>query len=120
MEAAFASKTAVMWSHTLDDAGVPNEIANDVNNGMVGLYDADLERLGMIAEYEHPIMGRMRQFGELVHFSETPGLVHGPPPLVGQHSREILEDLGVNGAEQERLRADGVVYWPDDSYHWGW
>ena len=120
LEAAFASKTAVMWSRALDDAGVPNEVANDVNNGMVGLYDADLERLGMIAEYEHPIMGRMRQFGELFHFSETPGLVHGPPPLVGQHSREILEDLGVNGAEQERLRADGVVYWPDDSYHWGW
>ncbi len=120
LEAAFATKTAVMWSRMLDDAGVPNEIALDVQNGMVGLYDADLERLGMIAEYEHPIMGRMRQFGELVHFSETPGLIHGPPPRVGEHSREILEELGLSGSDQERLRADGVVYWPDESYHWGW
>jgi len=120
LEGAFTTKTAVMWSHTLDDAGVPNEIALDVQNGMVGLYDADLERLGMIAEYEHPTMGRMRQFGELVHFSETPGLIHGPPPRIGEHSREILEDLGVNGAEQERLRADGVVSWPDESYRRAW
>ncbi len=120
LEAAFATKTAVMWSHMLDDAGVANEVALDVQNGMVGLYDADLERLGMIAEYEHPTMGRMRQFGELVHFSETPGLIQGPPPRIGEHSREILEDLGVNGAEQERLRAEGVVYWPDDDYPGAW
>ena len=58
------------------------------------LFDADNERLGLVAEYEHPIMGKMRQFGELIQFSETPAHVDGPPPRVGEHTREILEWLG--------------------------
>lgn len=103
-----------MWSHALDDAGVPNEVSLDNHNGMVGLFDADLERLGMVVEYEHPTMGRMRQFGELVHFSDTPGLIHGPPPRVGEHSRELLEELGFSGKDQDALKARGVVTWPDD------
>ena len=39
-------------------------------------------------------MGMMRQFGELIQFSETPGTIHGPPPLVGENTREILDWLG--------------------------
>ena len=110
----------MQWSHALDDAGVPNEVAVDVKGGEAALFDADAERLGLVVDYDHPIMGRMRQFGHLVHFSETPGKISGPPPRVGEHSREILEDLGVSGAEQDKLKASGVVYWPDDDYRWGW
>ena len=120
IESAMRTKNAVMWSHALDDAGVANEISLDIQNGMIGLFDADLERLGMVAEYEHPTMGRMRQFGELIHFSETPGLIHGPAPRIGEHSREILEDLGFSGKEQEALRAQGVVTWPDETYAAPW
>jgi crotonobetainyl-CoA:carnitine CoA-transferase CaiB-like acyl-CoA transferase len=122
LEEAFRTKTAVMWSHSLDDANVPNEVAIDVKGGELALFDADAERLGMVADYEHPIMGRMRQFGELINFSDTPGSVFGPPPLVGQHTREILDELGTSAAEQERLKAAGTVYWPDDDYaqRWGW
>ena len=120
LEAAFLTRTALQWSHALDDAGVPNEVAVDVKGGEAALFDADAERLGLVVDYDHPIMGRMRQFGHLVHFSETPGKIAGPPPRVGEHSREILEDLGVRGAEQDKLKASGVVYWPDDDYRWGW
>ncbi len=120
IEAAMRTKNAVMWSHALDDAGVPNEITLDIQNGMIGLFDSDLVDLGMVAEYEHPTMGRMRQFGELVHFSETPGLIRGPAPRVGEHSREILEDLGFSGKEQDALKDRGVVTWPgeDDTAPW--
>jgi crotonobetainyl-CoA:carnitine CoA-transferase CaiB-like acyl-CoA transferase len=120
IEEAMLTRNAVMWSHTLDDAGVPNEISLDNHNGMVGLFDADLERLGMVAEYEHPSMGRMRQFGELVHFSETPGLIRGPAPRVGEHSREILEDLGFSGNDQDSLKERGVVTWPDECTMGAW
>jgi len=120
IEQAMRTKNAVMWSHTLDDAGVANEISLDNQNGMIGLFDADLERLGMVAEYEHPSMGRMRQFGELIHFSETPGLIHGPAPRIGEHSRAILEDLGFSGKDQDELKAKGVVTWPDERYAAAW
>ncbi len=120
LESAFRTKTAVMWSHTLDDAGVPNEVALDVDGGQSALYDADAERLGLVTEYEHATLGRLRQFGETVHFSDTPGRIVGPPPHVGEHSREILEELGVSPTEIDDLKRAGIVTWPDDDYAWGW
>jgi crotonobetainyl-CoA:carnitine CoA-transferase CaiB-like acyl-CoA transferase len=114
----FTTRTAIQWTRALDDAGVPNEIAIDTIAGERALFDADNERLGLVAEYEHPILGRMRQYGNLIDFSETPGLVHGPPPLVGQHTIEILEWLGYSQAEMDALKAEKVVYWPDDDYPW--
>ena len=61
----------------------------------------------------------LRQFGSLIDFSETPGLVHGPPPLVGEHTVEILSWLGYTEPAMEELKAERVVYWPDDTYAWG-
>jgi crotonobetainyl-CoA:carnitine CoA-transferase CaiB-like acyl-CoA transferase len=117
----FATRTAVVWSRALDDAGVPNEVPRDTNAGETVFFDADNERLGLVAEYEHPIMGRMRQFGDLINFSETPGRIAGPPPLVGQHTREILAWLGYDDAQMQALRDEGTVYWPDEdrgNYPW--
>ena len=120
LEKAFMGKPAVSWSHLLDDAGVPNEVAIDVKGGEMMLFDADNERLGLVEQYQHPIMGLMRQFGHTIHFSDTQGEIFGPPPRVGEHSREILTELGVSAKEQDDLRQSGVVYWPDDNYIWGW
>ncbi|HZP29945.1 MAG TPA: CoA transferase [Acidimicrobiia bacterium] len=120
LEDAMRTKTSVSWSYLLDDAGVPNEIPVDVMGGKLALYDADVERLGMVVDYEHPMLGTIRQFGHLINFSETPGRIFGPPPLVGQHTREILEELGYTGAQMESLRAAGVVSWPDEHYAWRW
>lgn len=120
IEAAFLTRTALNWSRILDDAGVPNEIAVDTLGGQSLLFDSDNVALGLVADYEHSILGRIRQFGATVNFSDTPGRIFGPPPLVGEHSRQILEDLGYSGSDQEDLRKAGVVYWPDADYPWGW
>src|SRR4029453_4375519 len=71
LEPIFRTKTAVFWTRSLDDAGVPNEVPVDTKGGELPLFDADNVELGMVAEYEHPIMGNVRQFGELLRFSET-------------------------------------------------
>jgi crotonobetainyl-CoA:carnitine CoA-transferase CaiB-like acyl-CoA transferase len=114
----FATRTAIQWTRALDAAGVPNEIAFDSRAGELQHFDADNERLGLVAEYDHPLLGRMRQYGTLIDFSETPGLIHGPPPLVGEHTVEILEWLGYTQLEMDELKSQGVVYWPDDAYRW--
>ena len=114
----FLSRTSISWTHALDDAGVPNEIPVDTVGGELVLFDADNVALGMVAEYEHPLMGLMRQFGSLVDFSETPGKISGPPPLVGEHTREILGWLGKSSETIDGLRAAGVVTWPGDDYPW--
>jgi crotonobetainyl-CoA:carnitine CoA-transferase CaiB-like acyl-CoA transferase len=114
----FLTRTSVSWSHALDDAGVPNEVPLDTLGGEVVLHDADNVALGLVAEYEHPMMGLMRQFGELVQFSDAPHTIERPPPLVGQHTREIMEWLGHDGVEIDALRADNVVGWPEGDYPW--
>lgn len=113
---AFARRTAWSWKITLDYAHVPVELPFDTQNGIAPLYDADNVRLGLVAEYEHPIYGLTRQFGNLIDFSETPGRIAGPAPLVGQHTREILDGIGITQTEIDGLIADGVAYEPDEHY----
>src|SRR5690606_25391452 len=117
LEPCFRTKTARFWTRTLDEAGVPNEVPYDTQGGVGPLFDSDNVALGLVAEYEHPIMGNMRQFGELIHFSETPGRIAGPPPLVGQDTRAILKELGRDDATIDALIADGVCYEPDEHYN---
>lgn len=115
-EPRFRTKTARFWTRTLDDAGVPNEVPVDTQGGEAPLFDSDNVELGLVARYAHPLLGEMRQFGELIEFSETPGRVAGPPPLVGQDTRAVLRELGHLDPEIDALIADGVCYEPDDHY----
>jgi crotonobetainyl-CoA:carnitine CoA-transferase CaiB-like acyl-CoA transferase len=116
LEPRFRTKTARFWTRTLDDARVPNEVPVDTGGGEAALFDSDNVELGLVARYAHPLLGEMRQFGELIDFSETPGGVKGPPPLVGQDTRTVLHELGHRDPEIDALIADGVCYEPDDQY----
>ncbi|HEX4492279.1 MAG TPA: CoA transferase [Acidimicrobiia bacterium] len=116
LEPMFLTRTARFWSRTFDDVDVPNEVPIDTWDGEQVLYDADNERLGLVTEYVHPLVGVMRQFGDLVRFSETPGHIGGPPPLVGQHTRDILRELGYRDGDIDALNGENVVYVADDAY----
>jgi crotonobetainyl-CoA:carnitine CoA-transferase CaiB-like acyl-CoA transferase len=116
----FAAKTSQQLSLELDGAGIPNEIPVDTRSGETFLHDEENLRLGLAVVYDHPILGQLRQFGHLVNFSETPGRVAGPPPMVGEHSLEILEWVGIDADGASRLNADGVVRWPGDGSDYPW
>jgi crotonobetainyl-CoA:carnitine CoA-transferase CaiB-like acyl-CoA transferase len=120
VEMRFRTRTAVSWSYRLDDAGVPNEIAVDPKGGDLALFDADAERLGLVTDYGHPILGAMRQFGNTIDFSDTPPRPFGPPPLIGEHTQEILAWLGHDDARLTELRDQGVITWPDADYAAAW
>jgi crotonobetainyl-CoA:carnitine CoA-transferase CaiB-like acyl-CoA transferase len=60
----------------------------------------------------------VRQFGELIQFSDTPAHVHGPPPRVGENTREILDWLGYTDTEIDALFADNIINWPQPDYPW--
>jgi crotonobetainyl-CoA:carnitine CoA-transferase CaiB-like acyl-CoA transferase len=120
LELRFRTRTAVSWSYHLDDAGVPNEVAIDPKGGDLMLYDADNERLGLVTEYEHPTLGALRQFGNTVDFSDTPARPEGPPPRIGEDTREILAWLGHDDARMTELKDEGVVTWPDEHYAAAW
>jgi hypothetical protein len=56
-----------------DGQVLEGQISTDTWDGESVLFDSDLERLGLVTEYEHPLLGKVRQFGNLITFSDTPG-----------------------------------------------
>ena len=64
---------------------------------------------GTLEESEHPHMGRIRQPRPPVHFSHTPARIQRHAPALGEHTDEVLEDLGFSPAEIRNARAKGFV-----------
>jgi crotonobetainyl-CoA:carnitine CoA-transferase CaiB-like acyl-CoA transferase len=116
LQAVLLTRPAAHWTRVLDDGGVPNQIPVDTDDGRLLLTDETNASLGLVAEYEHPVLGRLRQFGQLIDLSATPGRIAGPPPLVGQHTRPVLRQVGYRDGDIDTLIADGVAYEPDDGY----
>jgi crotonobetainyl-CoA:carnitine CoA-transferase CaiB-like acyl-CoA transferase len=87
----------------LDSHDVPAEIARtDVYMDEL-LWDEWAEQSGRVFEQYHPTIGLIREIGLGVHLSDTPGANRGPAALLGQHSRELLLELGYDQAAVEHL-----------------
>jgi hypothetical protein len=70
-----------------------------------------------VTSYQHPFVGRLDQVGLLFDLSVTPGRIQGPPLVVGQHSREILAELGYSTQQIEELCSDCVLAWSPTEGH---
>jgi hypothetical protein len=81
----------------------------EVKTHLEAVADPQVRHLGLIASYDHPSAGPVRVVGPAVRLGETPAAIRRPAPLVGQHSREILAELGRDEAAIDRLVAAGIV-----------
>jgi crotonobetainyl-CoA:carnitine CoA-transferase CaiB-like acyl-CoA transferase len=63
----------------------------------------------LIAEFDHPDIGRVRQPKPAARFDRTPAAIQGPAPSIGEHSAIILAELGLGAREIERLVAEKIV-----------
>lgn len=113
---AFGAADAAGWVRALDEAGVPAEVSADSDDGAAFVFDPDLARLGVVVEHTHPVAGPIHQFGNLMTFGGTPTKPLRTAPMLGQHTREILTELGYDAAAIDDLHARGVVTWPDENY----
>jgi crotonobetainyl-CoA:carnitine CoA-transferase CaiB-like acyl-CoA transferase len=99
-------RPSAAWIRAFEDAGVP---VGPVHRIGEMLADPQVAARDMVIEVDHPRAGRTRALGMPIKFSETCGDLTRPAPLLGQHSREILEALGYSALEIEALQRDGAV-----------
>ena len=71
--------------------------------------DIQVRHMGAITSYEHPTAGRVKVVAPAVKLSVTPAEVRAPAPLIGQHSREVLEHFGFSNDEIDRFIAHNAV-----------
>jgi len=94
------------WIREFEAAGVPVGPVNRIGDMLA---DPQVAAREMVLEVEHPRAGRMKTLGAPIKFSETPGSVRRPAPLLGEHTREVLTQLGYSGAQIESLQREGAV-----------
>jgi len=103
----FARRTKKEWVDLLDRAGVPNGPINDLAQVFA---EPQVKARGVKIDVEHPVAGRLPMVASPMRFSATPLEHKTPPPLLGEHTEEILRGvLGKTPEEIARLRESGVI-----------
>ncbi len=105
-ESTFRTRTTAEWLARFDAAGVPAGPVRFVDE----LFD-DPQVLanGLLVEVEHPLAGPLQMVGPPVQMSGTPLHPQGASPALGQHTDEVLHELGYDDARIPDLRARHVV-----------
>ena len=94
------------WLAALEAAKVP---CGAINNLAEVFADPQVIARGMAVTVPHPMADGLRLVASPMKLSATPPTVRRAPPLLGQHTDEVLAELGLDAAERERLRASGAV-----------
>lgn len=106
IEELLRSRPSDEWLDKLERAGVPAGPIYD----MAGVYaDPHVQARQMMIEIEHPIAGTIKNIGPAAKLSATPARIYRPAPVLGQHSREILQQFGWDETEIDRLRDSEVI-----------
>jgi len=107
LQEVFARRTKREWVELLEAAGVPNGPINDIAQ----VFDEpQVKARGVRIELEHPVAGKLPMVASPMRFSSTPLEYRRAPPLLGQHTDEVLRELlGRSETEIAKLRADGVL-----------
>lgn len=101
-----ATRNGEEWLKILTDAGVPCGPIYTLDKIFT---DPQVLHRQMLKELDHPKAGRIKVTGIPIKLSDTPGEIKTAPPVLGQHTQEILSELGYSDQEVEELHKEKVI-----------
>ncbi|HEX7250302.1 MAG TPA: CaiB/BaiF CoA-transferase family protein [Burkholderiales bacterium] len=102
----FAKDGSASWVAQLNEAGVP---CGPIYRMDEVFADPQVKHIGAAAEVSHPRLGKFKVLAQAVKLSRTPAAIVSTTPEIGEHTQEILEELGYSAAEISKLREKGAV-----------
>lgn len=102
LQKIFSQQTATAWLDKFAAAEIP---AASINTVAEAVSASQTHARGLIVQLEHPAIGTARSIANPIRFSATPVSYRLPPPLLGEHTAEILQGLGYSEAEASRMSA---------------
>ncbi|MBI3636115.1 MAG: CoA transferase, partial [Candidatus Rokubacteria bacterium] len=106
LDRALGTKTSAEWVEILNEAGVPS---GPILNVKEVFENEQVRHLGMATPVKHPKLGEIRVQNLPVVLSRTPGAIRTAAPEAGEHTDEVLGELGYSPEEIAALRRDKVV-----------
>jgi crotonobetainyl-CoA:carnitine CoA-transferase CaiB-like acyl-CoA transferase len=106
IEETLVSQACEHWLEAFDNAGIP---AARVNNLKEALDEPQLAQRNMIEDLPHSLFGSMKVLGDPIVSLNHARKAHRAPPLLGEHTRSVLEELGLAEKEIEALDREGIT-----------
>ena len=107
IERVLVTRPTAHWVPLLDAAAVPG---GPVYTFDETVEDPHIKAREMFFDVDHPKIGRMKNIGYPVKFSRTPQQFRSPAPWLGQHTEEVLGELGYDARQVDALFRDSVVF----------
>ena len=101
-----ATRTTAAWTELLTRHDIPCVPAHDVESLLA---DPHIRAVGLVQSMEHPTEGTIRLAGPPARWSRTPPAIGGPPPNLGEHTREVLAEAGFGEAEIDAMIEEGAA-----------
>ena len=99
-------RSTEFWVEAFAKAGVP---CGPIHNMQQVFDDPQVKTLNMSPEIQHPRLGSLKVVGQAAKLARTPQTMHSPTPELGQHTKEVLLELGINSEEFAMLKKHSVI-----------
>ena len=106
LEQLFSTRNRDEWIKLLSEIDIPYGPVNTIGEALA---DPQTQHRRMVLEVGHPRVGKLKLLGVPIKLSETPGEIRTSAPAYGEHTAEILRELGYTDADLKRLRETGAI-----------